>query len=194
MPTTTTKQKRGRPRKPDSEKRRNNVTIRMRDSLKRRLKESAVDAGRSLSEEIEFRLEKIFVERVFFGGDMGYEGACLLFATIKMYEDTSGKSWRDDPDGNVLVRAIADDFFRRWGPGGLKAFQPISQDHLHKLFKPGVTEYLLDSDNAPPTDKDKERAHKLFKPGVTEYLLDSDIVSPTDKDKERAHARRGLRK
>ena len=196
MPATTTKRKRGRPRKPDSEKRRNNVTIRMRDSLKRRLKEAAVDAGRSLSEEIEFRLEKIFVERVVFGGDMGYEGACLLFATIKMYEDTSGKSWRDDPDGNVLVRAIADDFFRRWGPGGLKAFQPISQDHFHDLFKSGTsgTVYVGDLDIPPPTDKDLEEAYKLFKPGVTEHLLDSDIAPPTDKDKERAHAKWGSRK
>ena len=57
MPATT-KKKRGRPRKPDSEKRRNNVTIRMKDDLKRRLEEDAYSQGRSLSEEIEFRMER----------------------------------------------------------------------------------------------------------------------------------------
>ena len=162
MPATTTKRKRGRPRKPDSEKRRNNVTIRMRDSLKRRLKESAVDAGRSLSEEIEFRLERIFVERDFFGGDMGYESARLLFATIKMYEDRSGKSWRDDPDGNEWARAVADDFFRRWGPGGLRAFQPLSPA-LRKLVKLGVSDDLLDAYSTPPKDKKRKRASRSLR-------------------------------
>ena len=162
MPATTTKRKRGRPRKPDREKRRNNVTIRMRDSLKGLLKESAVDAGRSLSEEIEFRLEQIFVERVFFGGDLGYQSASLLFATIYMYEQKSGKSWRDDPDGNVLARAVADDFFRRWGPGGLKAFEPMSQD-LRKLVKPGGSFELLDAYSTPPKDKKRKRASRSLR-------------------------------
>ena len=158
MAASTTKRKRGRPRKPDSEKRRNNVTFRIRDSLKGILEESAVDAGRSLSEEIESRLEATLVERHFFGGDVGYEAARLLFAAIKMYENISEASWKDDPDCNLMVRAIADDYFRRWGPSGLDAFEPKSQD-LRKLVKQGVSDYLLMAYINPFKDKDHERAH-----------------------------------
>ena len=141
MPATTTKRKRGRPRKPDSEKRRNNVTIRMRDAVKRRLEKAAAKAGRSLSEEIEFRLEWTIVERAYFGGDRSYESACLLFAAITMYEITSGRSWRSDPGGNLWVRAIADDFFQRWGPDGLKDLQPFPRE-LREVVKPGVSDDL----------------------------------------------------
>lgn len=49
--------KRGRPSLPDEKRKRNNVTIRMTDALKTSLEISADDQGRSLSEEIESRLE-----------------------------------------------------------------------------------------------------------------------------------------
>ena len=152
MPTTTTKQKRGRPRKPDSEKRRNNVTITMRDVVKERLQEAAANAGRSLSKEIEFRLELIFAERIYFGGDRGYEDACLLFMAIMMYQITSGKSWRDDPDGNLAVRSIADDFFRYWGPNGLGLRKAFPED-LREAVPPGVSDYLASRWENPPWKK-----------------------------------------
>ena len=162
MPATTTKRKRGRPRKPDREKRRNNVTIRMRDSLKGILEESAVDAGRSLSEEIEFRLEATLVERHFFGGDMGYEAAYLLFASIKMYEDMSEMSWKDDLGCNRMVQAIAVNFFELWWPGGLAKLRPIPPN-LRNLVKPGVSGELLDAYSNPPKDKKRKRASRSLR-------------------------------
>lgn len=48
---------RGRPPLMPSRRRRNNVTIRMRDQLKADMQRAATANGRSLSEEIEFRLE-----------------------------------------------------------------------------------------------------------------------------------------
>ena len=79
-----------------------------------------------------------------------------------MYEDSSGKSWRDDPDGNESVRAIAYDFFVRWGPGGVKAFQPISQE-LRKLVKPLVSDDMLDTYSTPPKDKKRKRASRSLR-------------------------------
>ncbi len=134
----------------------------MRDSVKERLQESAANAGRSLSEEIEFRLELIFAERIYFGGDRGYEDACLLFMAITMYQITSGKSWRDDPDGNLGVRAIADDFFRRWGPDGLAALQPCPQD-LRKEVKPGVSDDLAMLWAKLPFENTRKRASRPLK-------------------------------
>ncbi|MEQ9642504.1 MAG: hypothetical protein RIM84_20925 [Alphaproteobacteria bacterium] len=51
---------RGRPPLNPAERRRNNVTIRMRDALKDQLQADANANGRSLSEEIEVRLEASF--------------------------------------------------------------------------------------------------------------------------------------
>ena len=45
---------------PDEAKKRNNVTIRMRDELKSKIQQAAAEHGRSISEEIERRLEHSF--------------------------------------------------------------------------------------------------------------------------------------
>ena len=50
-------QKRGRPRLNPKQRKRNNVTLRLRDELKQKLAERADANGRSLSEEMEYRLE-----------------------------------------------------------------------------------------------------------------------------------------
>jgi|GEM_PF-2570722 len=52
-----TKAKRGRPPMPAARRKRNNIIFRARDSLKSQLEEVAGNNGRSLSEEVEFRLE-----------------------------------------------------------------------------------------------------------------------------------------
>ena len=49
--------KRGRPRLSPEQRKRHNVTLRLRDELKQRLAERADANGRSLSEEMEYRLE-----------------------------------------------------------------------------------------------------------------------------------------
>lgn len=52
------KKKIGRPRKPNSERKRNNLTIRIRDALRDDLETSATANQRSMSEEAEARLER----------------------------------------------------------------------------------------------------------------------------------------
>ncbi len=54
--------RRGRPPISPERRKRNNVTLRVRDDLKRQLKAAAQANGRSLSEEMEFRLEQAFQE------------------------------------------------------------------------------------------------------------------------------------
>jgi hypothetical protein len=54
------KAKRGRPPKPPAARKRNNLTIRVRDRLKADLEAQAADNQRSLSEEAENRLERSF--------------------------------------------------------------------------------------------------------------------------------------
>ena len=59
---------RGRPRVSDKARKRNNVTIRMRDELKSKVEQSAAAQQRSISEEIETRLVQSFADQERFGG------------------------------------------------------------------------------------------------------------------------------
>ena len=60
MKPAKTKRKRGGQPKPPSERKRNNLTFRARDQLKTALESAAAVSGRSVSEEIEFRLNRDF--------------------------------------------------------------------------------------------------------------------------------------
>ena len=101
----TTKKQRGRPRKPNSEKRRNNVTIRMKDDLKRHLEEAAASKGRSLSEEIEFSLERRFLEEAAYGGEELYGLLLLMVGAAKIIQARTEKSWSSDWKTSIAVRA-----------------------------------------------------------------------------------------
>ncbi len=100
MAASTTKRKRGRPRKPDSEKRRNNVTIRMRDSVKERLQESAAKTGRSLSEEIEYHLERTLLDEEArdreWGGKKLHGLFRMMVGALEVIEQDRGKTCADD--------------------------------------------------------------------------------------------------
>ncbi len=54
------KRRPGRPRKPDGQARRAHFQTRMREPLRQKLRDAADQNGRSLSEEIEWRLEMSF--------------------------------------------------------------------------------------------------------------------------------------
>lgn len=94
--------RRGRPPKKASERKRNNVTTRLRDKTKRLLETEAEKAGRSLSEEIEFRLEQSFSEASAlvraFGDNRSYRLARLLFGTKDIIEEIHERSIFADPE------------------------------------------------------------------------------------------------
>jgi hypothetical protein len=58
--TERVKRPRGRPAKPESERRRSNLTLRAHDDMRAKLEKGANAYGRSLSEEAEFRLNHSF--------------------------------------------------------------------------------------------------------------------------------------
>src|ERR1700747_3098674 len=62
---------RGRPPKPEHERRRGNLTFRVRDHLRLDLERIAAEEGRSISEVIEHRLERSFIEDLILYGEHG---------------------------------------------------------------------------------------------------------------------------
>jgi hypothetical protein len=82
MDASNSPRSRGRPRVPDKARKRNNVTIRMRDELKSKVEQNAAAHQRSISEEIETRLVSSFAEEVGFGGPEMRQMAYLMASSF----------------------------------------------------------------------------------------------------------------
>jgi plasmid stability protein len=119
---------RGRPPLSPEQRKRNNVTLRLRDELKQQLEARADASGRSLSEEMEFRLENsLKYEHVAadiyrsFGGLENFAVARVLSEVTKALETTSGEDWRKNPDLFVQVQEACFTILTFFGPkGGMK--------------------------------------------------------------------------
>ncbi len=167
MAASTTKRKRGRPRKPDSEKRRNNVTFRMRDSVKKRLQESAANAGRSLSEENEYHLERALLEEETFGGRQFHALFGLLGNAAVLIEQQTGKAYFEDYYTYVAVRAAWQRLIDDFGPSppaeNIVALEQAAAPPVPKLP-------MLPTPPAPPQQlKDYDAAMVIYKKESAEY-------------------------
>src|SRR5690348_10663313 len=92
MSEGTPKRGPGRPRKHKEEAKRAFFQTRIRETLKQRLEEAAKREGRSLSEEIELRLEDSFgrVDSAF-GGPLGLHTAIMLYANYRYAGDVEAR-------------------------------------------------------------------------------------------------------
>ena len=101
--------KRGRPPLKPGQRKRNNVTIRLRDAMRTELQLRAAAEGRSLSEEMEVRLERSMLEEAARYEDLGGEGLYSIFrflgSAAKLVEARTGKSLTADWDTWSAVRA-----------------------------------------------------------------------------------------
>ena len=132
MTKSTITAKRGRPRKASSRRKRNNVTIRMRDQIKHRLEGSAKDNGRSLSEEIESRLEQSFlVTEEIFGGRRTFILMKMLANVFQLAENVSGKRWDDDPATFENAYIMATNTLQTFGKDKLKKRKTARSTLLH---------------------------------------------------------------
>ena len=110
------RRQRGRPPLKKGEAKRSSFNTRLRDRVKERLEAEAANAGRSLSEEIEFRLERSFAEEdakiAEFGDKMTYRLMKLLSLAKEWVEEGTGKKMR-----HIKVRSLSDidpDQFSGW--------------------------------------------------------------------------------
>jgi hypothetical protein len=96
---------RGRPSKGDEAKR-HSVGIRTTKALKDKMEVSCAASGRSMAQEIEYRLEQSFRDEA--------ESADtrtllrMISSMIFLIEHQTGKSWRDDSDSWLAVKAAVD--------------------------------------------------------------------------------------
>ena len=133
MPRQTIKRtgKRGvRPRGPYADKRKT-LTTRITNKTRENLDAAAKATDRSLSQEIEFRLERSFLqdeadERVreavlegiydSFGGEKKFGVMRLKASMIQMVEQYTGKSYFEDPHTNIRANAMMAEADNLYGP------------------------------------------------------------------------------
>ena len=103
------RKRRGRPPEAPSERKRGNVTVRVRDRLYDRLTSEAAGGQRSISEEIERGLESYYEMKDTYG-----ELARFVGTAVKTVEKTEGRPWYADNQMRLKVRAAIEavlDFF-----------------------------------------------------------------------------------
>ncbi len=93
-----------RPRGPFEGKRKT-LTTRITEKTRESLEKAAQEADRSLSQEIELRLEQSFLEDGFLGGPENATAAKLVGPILQDVEARTGKSWREDK--NTYYGAVA---------------------------------------------------------------------------------------
>ena len=112
----------------------------MRDSVKKRLQESAANAGRSLSEENEYHLERALLEEETFGGRQFHALFGLLGNAAVLIEQQTGKSCFKDWNTWVAVREAWKHLGVSFGPlpskGWLKALLEASKATPVAFSKP----------------------------------------------------------
>ena len=99
-----TARRRGRPPIEPSQRKRNNVTVRVRDETKSQLAVAAALNGRSLSEEIEARIQESFLSEtamrkhleVEFGSAHNFALAKVIAYLASEIEETTNARWTDD--------------------------------------------------------------------------------------------------
>ena len=97
--------KRGRPALKPAQRKRSNITIRFRDETKTNLQRAASAAGRSLSEEIEARVEQWREYDHQFGGKELHSLFRMMGAAAQIIEERTGKSCTTDWETSLAVEA-----------------------------------------------------------------------------------------
>ncbi len=181
MPRQTIKRtgKRGvRPRGPYVDKRKT-LTTRITNKTRENLDAAAKATDRSLSQEIEFRLERSFLqdeadERIretvlkdiydSFGKKKTFRIMRLLASMVQIVEQTTGKSWLEDPETNIWVNEMISEAINRYGPARTdkvpNIFEAIDRKKSAREALDIWQSYKNERSNLPGTSKKKRRTKK----------------------------------
>jgi hypothetical protein len=98
--------KRGRPTLPEGKGKRQTLALRVTEERRKALEEAADRSGRSLSQELEIRLERSFDEEAAYGGtEMAALFRTMAGAASVIRSRLGGKLWSRDAEAFIAVRA-----------------------------------------------------------------------------------------
>lgn len=117
MSDAVTKRGRGRPPKPLGDAARGSLTIRVRAEVRADIERASIRYGRSLSEEIESRLEASFAFRQYFRQELGediFAIANAMASSLSYLEDWKGKGWTEDQEVFETFQATVANLLRNY--------------------------------------------------------------------------------
>jgi len=117
----------GRPPKGPYHGKSKTLSTRITAELRSRLEEAAGATGRSLSQEIEFRLERSFEKAADFGGVLNSITLQTMGEFLHKLETATGRPWRADPVVFDMAREIAFSVLEYFGPRRRKPSHPLSK-------------------------------------------------------------------
>ena len=129
------KPRRGRPPLPPEEGRRWTLNTRTTLELRTRLEAAAKASGRSLSHEIEIRLQESVMKDDFFKNTGGYDLVRYLALGIEMVERQTGKSWNEDSATKVAVKKSLVTLFDDYGPSPAGEGWKYSASGLNRKYE-----------------------------------------------------------
>ena len=184
MGKTPAKRGRGRPPKAASDRKRNNVTMRLRDATKGEIERTARENQRSLSEEIEARVENSFQTQSIANQVLGLVYGPQLAGILRMigdamieagwakgYETTSSmdglRAWLNHPEAVAAARHAAIGILNAVSPAGTLKLEPAVDT---KALNSGrgsamaVVSTLKDTSGAPRYKKDRDEIVEMLGP------------------------------
>lgn len=122
-----------------------NLTFRIHDSVRAHLARSASITGRTLTEEVEDRVQRsVRVEEQAFGGPQTYDLMLSVAARLRTYERRFGKHW-SEIDDERFYRAASRCFREEIEAFQADLFRPLTLDEANR--------YAEESDEPPFTDE-----------------------------------------
>lgn len=177
---TTFVRKRGRPRLPSGEKKLDAMGFRPTPKIRAKLEKAARENSRSLSREIESRLEHTFLSEDAkydaLGGEHVYALMRLLGATVSLIEAGTGKRWQEDQETYDQVRGTIGGLFDGLGS------QIPAESHDEALI--AKAEVLSDALTSVILEGEAARAEGAHKTAMALLNVVSDLWAAMDSDQE----------
>lgn len=117
MSEGATTRRRGRPAKPLGDSARGPLTIRLRADVRADVERASVMYGRSLSEEIESRLEVSFALKQYFRHEIGediFRIANAMALSLSYLEEYKGKGWIEDQETFEVFQSTVSNLLRNY--------------------------------------------------------------------------------
>jgi hypothetical protein len=143
--------RRGRPSKPDAVRLRRPVAVRLRDELRADIEFSSARHGRSVSEEIEARLESSLAVQNHLKQEWGndiYTIARSLAASVAQIEHAYGSAWHENDEASEVLK--------------LTAAQTVENFKVYIRNELDEWAAITRKANADPKGASREEAAKIF--------------------------------
>ncbi|WP_146056465.1 hypothetical protein [Methylobacterium sp. V23] len=145
MSETEAPKKRGRPAKFAGERTRGPLTVRLRDEVRSELERAAVQNGRSLSEEIEMRMEVSLAQKNQLRHEWGediFRIAAAMAGSLTHIEDWREKTWTEDDEAYSLFCGATCELIKNYRDRVLKNRRSFPRGDINKMSNDERAQYF----------------------------------------------------